>query len=176
MTGVIVSDDTDAAVARRLGFVDVRTGRARQDVPSTDSSIFGLTPGSRPVLSLEGEVVAVKQVPGGAGVSYGYTYRTSGPTTLALVGLGYSDGVPRLASNRARVLVGGAQRPLVGRIAMDQLVVDCGDHPPRPGDIAVLFGDPERDEPSAVDWAGWTERTPLDLTAGLGVRISRERR
>jgi len=171
-----VSDEADAQTARAAGFAEIIVGRAPSDVAATDASAYGLAAGSRPVLSLEGEVVAVKRVPADAGVSYGYTHRTARATTLALIGLGYSDGVPRLASNRARVLVAGAQRPLVGRIAMDQLVVECGDAEPRPGETAILFGDPERGEPSAAEWAGWTERAPLDLTAGLGVRILRERR
>src|SRR5690606_28513030 len=111
----------------------------------------------------------------GAGVSYGYTYRTGSPTTLALVGLGYADGVPRLASNRARVAIGGAPHPLVGRIAMDQVVVDLGDAAATPGDAVALFGDAPG-APAAADWAGWTGRSALALTAGLAPRIRREAR
>ena len=59
---------------------------------------------------------------------------------------------------------------------MDQFVVDCGDDVPELGSDAVLFGDPERGAPSALDWATATERTPLALTAGLGQRIVREAR
>ena len=121
-------------------------------------------------------MIAVKHVAAGAGVSYGYTHRTATPTTLALIGLGYADGVPRLASNRAQVLLAGGRRPLVGRIAMDQLVVDCGDSAPEVGATAVLFGDPARGEPSAAEWGVWTERDPLALLAGLGHRITREAR
>jgi alanine racemase len=169
-----VSDDRDADVARTVGFTDVRVGR-RPDL-AADTSAYGVSGRGRAVLSLMGEVIAVKQVAAGAGVSYGYTYRTAEATTLALIGLGYADGVPRLASNRAQVLLAGAKRPLVGRIAMDQLVVDCGGAEPEIGDAAVLFGDPERGEPSASEWGAWTERAPLALTAGLGRRIVREPR
>jgi len=176
LPGIIVSDEADAETARQAGFSDVRIGRAHHDVPATGPSAYGLADDARPVLTLEAEVVAVKQVPAGAGVSYGYTYRTTRGSTLALVGLGYSDGVPRLASNRAQVLVAGTPHPLVGRIAMDQLVVDCGDGSPVVGERAVLFGDTTRGEPSARDWATWTERMPLALTAGLGARIRREAR
>jgi alanine racemase len=140
------------------------------------AAAYGLAPGTRPVLTLIGEVVAVKRVGADAGVSYGYSYRTTAPTTLALIALGYADGVPRLASSRATVQVGSGLHPLVGRVAMDQFVVDCGDDVPELGSDAVLFGDPHRGAPSALDWATATERTPLDLTAGLGQRIAREAR
>jgi len=176
LTGVIVSDEVDASTAHGIGFADIRMGRRHFDTDAAPEAAYGFLPGTRPVLSLEAEVVAVKHVPAGAGVSYGYTFRTARPTTLALIGLGYSDGVPRLASNRAQVLVNGIRRPLVGRIAMDQLVVDCGDDQPTTGDIATLFGDPDHGAPPATDWAEWTERSPLDLTAGLGVRIARRPR
>jgi alanine racemase len=152
-------------------------GPRADDAPGViGAAAYGLAPGTRPVLTLIGEVVAVKRVGADAGVSYGYSYRTSGPTTLALIGLGYADGVPRLASNRATVRVGSAQHPLVGRVAMDQFVVDCGDDVPELGSDAVLFGDPDRGAPSAFDWATATERDPLALTAGLGQRIVREAR
>ncbi|MEO5919801.1 MAG: alanine racemase C-terminal domain-containing protein [Pseudolysinimonas sp.] len=171
---VIVSDERDAAVARPL-FVEVFTGRLPRDLAALGAAAYGLDPdaATRPVLTLVGEVVAVKHVGADAGVSYGYSYRTSSPSTLALVALGYADGVPRLASNRATVHVGSGLHPLVGRVAMDQFVVDCGDDIPELGSDAVLFGDPAAGVPSAHEWATATERDPLDLTAGLGARIAR---
>lgn len=170
--GIVVSDERDAGVAVAAGFGPgmVRVDRSGAD---GDSRAYGLTDGGRPVLSLTGEVVAVKGVAAGAGVSYGYTYRTATATKLALVALGYADGVPRLASNRARVLLGTATFPLVGRVAMDQFVLDVGDASVDVGAEAVLFGSPERGEPSALDWAGWTGRTPLAVTAGIAPRVER---
>lgn len=172
MTQIVVSDARDAQTARSFGFSDVVVGRTADVSPA--GAIYGTVRGSRPVLSLVGEVVAVKHVAAGAGVSYGYTHRTAHATTLALVGLGYADGVPRLASNRAEAMLEGARRPLVGRIAMDQLVLDCGMTEPELGQLVVLFGDAERGEPTAAEWADWTERDALALTAGLGLRILRE--
>lgn len=138
------------------------------------AAAYGLDPtaSTTPVLTLVGEVVAVKRVPPGSGVSYGYTYRTRLETVLALVGLGYADGVPRLASNRASVWIAGAAHPLVGRIAMDQFVVECGGTTPEVGEDAVLFGH-GHGVPRAFEWAELTARTPLELTAGLGPRIER---
>jgi alanine racemase len=175
VVSVVVSDERDAQVAR--GFFDgVLVGRLTRDTPAVGAAAYGLDPDAagRPVMTLVGEVVAVKHVGAGAGVSYGYSYRTTSPTTLALVALGYADGVPRLASNRATVHIGSATHPLVGRVAMDQFVVDCGDDVPELGGDAVLFGDPASGVPSAHEWATATERDPLDLTAGLGARVARE--
>jgi alanine racemase len=175
MTAVVVSDDRDAEVARRF-FDEVLIGRLPRDTDAIGASAYGLDPDAagRPVMTLVGEVVAVKHVGPDAGVSYGYSYRTAAPTTLALVALGYADGVPRLASNRATVHVGSGIHPLVGRVAMDQFVVECGDDIPELGSDAVLFGDPATGVPSAHEWATATEREPLDLTAALGARIARE--
>ncbi len=172
---VVVSDERDAEIVRPL-FAEVLVGRLPRETEAIGSAAYGLDPdaAARPVLTLVGEVVAVKHVGADAGVSYGYSYRTSSPTTLALVALGYADGVPRLASNRATVHVGAGVHPLVGRVAMDQFVVDCGDDIPELGSDAVLFGDPATGVPSTRDWATATEREPLDLTAGLGARIARE--
>lgn len=168
---VVVSDDRDAGVAQEAGFAPsaIRIDRRGTDA---DSSAYGFVTGS-PVMTLVGELIALKRVEAGAGVSYGYTYRTGAPTTLALVALGYADGVPRGASNRAQVAVGGATFPLVGRIAMDQLVLDVGDAKLELGADAVLWGDPARNEPTALDWGTWTTRDPWTLTAGLARRIAR---
>lgn len=169
---LIVSDERDAEVAIAAGFTPRAVHRDRRPSgASTDA--YGLQAGGRPALSLVGEVVALKAVEAAAGVSYGYSYRTSTATILALVALGYADGVPRLASNRAHVLVGETTHPVVGRIAMDQLVLDVGEAKIELGADAVLFGEPARGEPAAIDWATWTERDPLALTAGIATRVAR---
>ncbi|WP_309708725.1 alanine racemase C-terminal domain-containing protein [Pseudolysinimonas sp.] len=172
---IVVSNEQDATVAIAAGFRREAVHIAREPLVA-DPRAYGLGHDGRPVMSLIGEIVALKRVPPDAGVSYGYTYRTSVATTLALVALGYADGVPRLASNRVRVLVGDATFPLVGRIAMDQFVLDVGDAAIELGSDAVLFGDPARGEPSVLEWSGWTERDPLALTAGIASRVVRSAR
>lgn len=172
---IVVSDDRDAAAAVAAAFLPTYVHVDRFGYRA-GSDAYGLSGKGRPVMSVVGEVVAVKEVGRGEGVSYGYTYRAPHATRLALVALGYADGLPRLASNRARVLVGDSQHPLVGRIAMDQFMLDIGDADVEPGMDAVLFGDPERGEPSAIEWAEWTERTPLALTSGIAARVVRELR
>ncbi len=77
-------------------------------------------------MTVRAPVALTKRVPAGAGVSYGHTYFTERETTLALVPVGYADGVPRAAGNRAPVLAAGAQRTIAGRVCMDQFVLDVG--------------------------------------------------
>lgn len=175
ITAVLVSDEGAARPARAAGFTEVRVGRLPAPDADAVAAAYGLT-GPRPVLTVAGELLAVKRVPAGAGVSYGYTHRTSAPTALGLVGLGYADGIPRLASNRAELAIDGIRYRLVGRIAMDQLVVELGDATPPIGAEVVAFGDPAQGAPSVAEWAAWTERAPHALTAGLGPRLRREPR
>lgn len=120
-----------------------------------------------------GTVVNVKRVPAGRKVSYGYTYVTKDESTLALVNLGYADGAVRRASNLAPVRIGGETGVIAGRIAMDQCVVDLGDGQARPGDEAVLWGNPANDEPSIHHWSTLTGIPVLALLAAIGPRVAR---
>jgi len=120
-----------------------------------------------PVVEFSADVVSVKRVAAGSPVSYGYHYRTSQETTLALVAAGYADGVPRSASGRASVSLRGAQLPIAGRIAMDQFVVDAGDAPVVIGDRCVIWGH----TPSIEQWAQWAHRPEGALLAHIGHRV-----
>ena len=102
-------------------------------------------------MTVRAAVALAKRVPAGVGVSYGHTYTTGRETTLALVPVGYADGVPRRASNRGPVLAGGARRTIAGRVCMDQFVLDVGDAAVAAGDEVVLLG-PGR--PRRADRAG----------------------
>lgn len=132
----------------------------------------GLQTESTSVLSLVGEVVAVKHVPARSGVSYGYTYRTEVASVLALVGIGYADGLPRLGSNVAHALIGDVPALVAGRIAMDQLVLDVGEQAATVGDEVTIWGGAQGPA-SVTEWSEASRRTPADLTAGLGSRITR---
>ena len=155
---------------------------ARLDCVRLGIGIYGLSPfedrgpetlGLRPAMTLRGSVAAVRRVPKGQGVSYGYTYRTTGPTTLALVPLGYADGVPRAASGRAHVAIGGARYRIAGRVAMDQFVVDVGDDPVQVGDEVVLFGDGARGVPTAQEWAEAADTINYEIVTRIGPRVPR---
>ncbi|MDO9589907.1 MAG: alanine racemase, partial [Microcella sp.] len=106
---------------------------ARYDMVRFGIALYGIAPEPhlrdalplRPAMQLSADVVGVKRVPAGSGVSYGFAHRTRSATTLALVPLGYADGVPRAAVD-APVRIGEAALRLVGRVAMDQIVVDAG--------------------------------------------------
>jgi alanine racemase len=138
-------------------------------VPGLSSAELGITP----AMTLTARVAAVKDVPAGAGVSYGHTYRTDAATRLALVPIGYADGVPRHASNAAPVFIGGAIRRVSGRVAMDQFMVDVGEAQVDVGDEVVLFGDPARGVPSAVDWAEAAGTIDYEIVTRIGGRVVR---
>ncbi|MFB7865205.1 MULTISPECIES: alanine racemase [unclassified Streptomyces] len=133
------------------------------------SAAFGL----RPVMSLKASVALVKHVPGGHGVSYGHHYTTPGETTLGLIPVGYADGIPRHASGRGPVLVGGRVRTVAGRVAMDQFVVDLGGDTPEPGAEAVLFGPGDGGEPTAQDWAEAADTIAYEIVTRIGARVPR---
>lgn len=164
---------TEAAITRpELRFDLVRTGIGIYGLPASDT-IDAPALGLRPVMSLAGSVAAVRRVAPGTGISYGYTHRTSGETTLALVPLGYADGVPRSASNRAEVLIGGVRYPVVGRIAMDQFLVDVGDDAVTVGDEVVLWGDAAAGAPTAEEWAAWAGTIGYEIVTRVGARVPR---
>lgn len=164
---------THAAIAlpeTRLGCVRIGLGLyGLSPFPDRSSAELGL----RPAMTVRGAVAAVRRVPAGAGVSYGYDHRTERETTLALVPLGYADGVPRHASGRGPVRIGGRTFPVAGRVAMDQFVVDVGDHPVAVGDEVVLFGDPTLGVPSADDWARAAGTVNYEIVTRIGPRVPR---
>jgi alanine racemase len=146
--------------------------------------VYGLDPLDRPVadsplrpaMTLRARVVLAKRVPAGEGVSYGHEWTTPRETTLAVVPLGYADGVTRSLNRhgRMRVLINGAVRPVVGRVCMDQIVVDCGDADVREGDHAVLFGPGDDGEPTAQDWADEIGTIHYEVVTGVhGRRVTR---
>jgi alanine racemase len=147
------------------------------DLVRAGAALYGLQPvpglgaGLRPVMSLRSTVALTKRVPAGSGVSYGHRYSTERDTTLALVPLGYGDGVPIAATNAAPVLVAGRQHRVAGRVAMDQFVVDVGDDDVRPGDEVVLFGG--HGAPTAQDWATATGTIDYEIVTRVGARVPR---
>lgn len=145
----------------------VRTGIAAYGISPTEdlrSSDFGLTP----ALTLEAKVVAVRQANEGDGVSYGYLHRAGQNSNLALIPLGYGDGINRDASSEGPVAINGRTYLVAGRIAMDQFVVDVGSDEVAVGDVAVLFGDPGTGAPSVHDWADAADSIGYEIVTRLG--------
>lgn len=159
---------------------------AHFDLVRPGISVYGFSPiagpagesttaayGLRPAMTVRGRVLLTKRVPPGQGVSYGHLYTTDRETTLAVVPLGYADGVPRAGTNKLPVLLGGRRRTIAGRVCMDQFVLDVGDDLVRSGDEAVLFGPGDGGEPTADDWAHLLDTISYEIVTRIGGRTVR---
>ena len=135
----------------------------------------GLSPdlGLVPAMTVRAPLALVKGIAAGEGVSYGHTWIADEPTTVGLVPVGYGDGVPRHAGNRAEVWVAGARRPIRGRVCMDQVVVDLGGDRPEVGSEVVLWGPGSHGEPSARDWAAACGTIHYEIVTRIGGRMTR---
>jgi alanine racemase len=128
----------------------------------------------RPAMSFHSSIAFTKRVPAGESVSYGHTWTAQMETTLALIPVGYADGVPRGLSGRLDVWIAGERRPIVGRVSMDQIVADVGDADVRPGEPVVLFGDGAYGEPTAREWADRLGTIDYEIVTGMyRPRVSR---
>jgi alanine racemase len=155
----------------------------RYDLVRPGISVYGLSPGPGvgtaaelglvPAMTYTARVALAKRVPAGSGVSYGHRYRTGADTTLALVPVGYADGVPRAATNVAEVLLRARRRRIAGTVCMDQFVLDVGDDPVEAGDGVVLFGPGSDGEPTAQDWADALGTISYEIVTRLGARVPR---
>ncbi len=154
----------------------------RFDMVRPGIAMYGLTPipergdmGLRPAMTLKAPVVLMRSVKAGDGVSYGHTWVASRDTTLALVPLGYADGIFRSLSGRFAVSINGRRRPSVGRVCMDQFVVDLGPGPVdvRVGDEAILFGPGDHGEQTAQDWAELIGTINYEVVTSPRGRITR---
>jgi alanine racemase len=154
--------------------------RSHHTMSRVGAGLVGIDPSRttalRPALTLTAPLVDVRRVRGGTPVGYGHTWSSPEPTTLGLLPLGYADGLPRVASGRAEVLVRGRRRPLVGRISMDMAVVDLGRHGGEPGDVVTIFGPGDHGEPTVAEWAGWADTIEHEIVTGLGTRLPRTTR
>jgi alanine racemase len=147
-------------------------------------AVYGVSPGAEvgtaaelglvPAMTLRAPVALTKRVPAGQGVSYGHNYHTASETTLALVPLGYADGIPRHAGNRGPVQLAGSRYRVAGRVCMDQFVLDVGDAAVNAGDEAVVFGPGAAGEPTASDWAEAADTIAYEIVTRIGPRVRRE--
>lgn len=158
--------------------------RARHDLVRTGIAIYGIDPMSeagtaadlRPAMSLRADITLVKQLRSGDGVSYGLRYRFDDDATVAVVPLGYADGVPRrLSEVGGEVLVGGVRRPIRGVVTMDQLIIEVTEGPPAEvGDEVVLIGSQGEETITAAEWAQLLGTIPYEIVCGFGQRVPRE--
>ena len=133
-----------------------------------------------PAMSLRARIHLVKDVPAGSQVGYGGTAITKGDTKLAVIAMGYADGIPRNASSDAGVLIGNKMSPIIGRVSMDQFVVDLGsESQARAGDWAYLIGSPKRDSYTSANcytadsWAAACGTINYEIVTRISPRVAR---
>lgn len=177
--------------AERLGFrpevrhlsnsaATVTLPEAHFDLVRPGIAVYGLSPvpehgdfGLTPAMTLRTQLANVKHVGPDEGVSYGHQYFTKSDTTLALVPLGYADGIPRSATNKGPLSIGGRRYTISGRVCMDQFVVDVGDAAVAEGDAVVLFGPGRSGEPTAQEWADVLDTIHYEVVTRIGARVPR---
>lgn len=150
----------------------VRAGSARLGAGLVGIDGTGDT-GITPTATLTAPLTMTREVPVGAAVGYGHTWTATRPTRLGLVPLGYADGLPGAASGRAEVSIAGSRCAVVGRISMDQIVVDLNTTRAQAGDTVTIFGPGADGEPTAQDWAAWSGTLEHEILTGIGPRIER---
>lgn len=156
-------------------FTYARIGIALYGVWSSPGDNTRRRPSLRPVMTLQARIASVRQVAAGESVGYGRTFVASHQTGVAVVAIGYADGVPRaLSRGRGRVLVHGCYAPIIGRICMDQLMVDVtGISDVQPGDIATLIGTDGTETIRAEEVADAAGTISNELLSRLGARLTR---
>ncbi|GGC65032.1 alanine racemase [Hoyosella rhizosphaerae] len=154
----------------------------RFDMVRPGIALYGLSPvpergqmGLIPAMTVRGQVALVKKVAAGEGVSYGHVWTAPVDTTVALIPAGYADGVPRNLTGKFDVMLGGRRYPTVGRVCMDQFVVDLGAGATevREGDSAILFGTGAQGGPMAQEWADALGTIHYEVVTGIKGRAVR---
>jgi alanine racemase len=154
-------------------FNAVRVGLLQYGLPPVKDSLLDRLQ-TEPVLSFHSRVGLVKTLPKGTTVSYNRTCTLKRETRIALVTAGYADGVPRSASNRAQMLIRGRRCPVLGRVTMDQTVVDATDLPEvNVGDFVTLIGRQGGDTITMREFCEWTGMIPWEVFCAITKRVQR---
>ena len=156
--------------------------RLHYDMVRVGLAIYGLYPANhlqnhiklQPVLQLKARVTQVKTIAAGTGVSYGHHFIAPQEMRLAVVGIGYADGVPRRLSNQMQVLIRGQRVPQIGAITMDQIMLDVSSIPDlQEGEIVTLLGEQGKEQISADDWANCLNTISWEILCGFKHRLPR---
>ena len=162
----------------------LKNGAAAFDMVRTGIAMYGLTPdfntlgnsqslGLRPAMQLRAALYLVKDVPAGSPVGYGATEKTSRDTKLGVVAMGYADGIPRIAHD-AGIWCAGKRAPIIGRVSMDQFVVDLGpESKAQSGDWVTIFGNGAHGEYTADDWGSAPQSINYEIVTRIGPRVPR---
>ncbi|MEO0968822.1 MAG: alanine racemase [Cyanobacteria bacterium J06639_18] len=160
----------------------LRDRNLHYDMVRVGIAIYGLYPATylretidlRPVLQVKARVTQVKTISEGTGVSYGYQFIAPRELRIAVVGIGYADGVPRNLSNKMQVLVRGKRVEQIGAITMDQLILDITDVPHiQQGEIVTLLGQQGKEKISADEWANQLNTISWEIVCGFKHRLPR---
>lgn len=147
------------------------------DMVRVGAGLVGIDPSESVALQgaarLTASVVHSSVVPAGTPVGYGGAYVTERATRLSVIGVGYADGIPRELAVGAAVAIDGIRCPIVGRVSMDQIVVDTGDLTLPRGTTAVVFGPEGGAVPTVQEWARWAGSIPHTIVTGIGRRVER---
>lgn len=173
----------------RIPLLHVSNSAGIIDMPELDMDmvrpgimLYGLYPSGtvshesvklKEVMSLKARVAHVKELPPGTGISYGHTYFTRGTELIATLPIGYADGYSRMLTGKAHVLVQGHRVPVVGRICMDQCMVNVTGLDVKPGDVVTLFGGEEAEKIWIDDVADWLGTNPHEVICRIDKRIPR---
>jgi alanine racemase len=143
--------------------------------PSRDMAEIKILEGLKPILRLDSRIALVKELPAGHSCGYGRTFQAQRPTRIGIVPLGYADGYRRSFSNKAVMLIDHCPVPVIGRVSMDQTIVDLTDQPQvNTGHVVTVISE-KRDDPNSVEALAELANTiPHEITCLLGRRIARQ--
>lgn len=156
--------------------------RLHYDMVRVGLAIYGVYPAThlqnqiklQPVLQLKARVTQVKIIAAGTGVSYGHNYNAYEEMRLAVVGIGYADGVPRHLSNQMQVLIRGQRVSQIGAITMDQIMLNVDSIPDlQEGEIVTLLGEQGQEQISVDDWANLLKTISWEILCGFKHRLPR---
>ncbi len=164
-----VSNSAMSLVAPEVNYAMIREGISLYGYPPVKTDLP-----FQPALRWETEVVFIKQVDAGQSISYGCTFTAEKPMRIATVAVGYGDGYHRLMSNRGYMLVGGKRAKIVGRICMDQTMIDVTDIPDvKAGSQVVLIGTQGNETIDAEELATWAETISYEVLLAITTRVPR---
>lgn len=168
-----IANSAALLVDRAYHFDRVRAGLALYGLAPAPH-LAGILP-LRPVMSVKARITQIKAIEPGEGVSYGHRYVADRPTRVAVVGIGYADGVPRNLSNQMQVLIRGRRVAQIGSITMDQLMLDVTDLPDdlMPGEVVTLLGEDGGDRIGAEDWANLLGTIAWEILCSFKHRLPR---
>lgn len=173
---------------KRPYFIHMANSGAILDIPESyfdavrpGISIYGHYPSTetscsiklRQVMTLKTIVTHIRQMPAGFPISYGRRWITQKPTKIAVLPLGYADGIIRSLTNKGEVLIQGRRYPMVGTVTMDHVMVDVGDNPIIPGDEVIVWGESQQGAIQALEVAEKAGTISYELICGVSKRVKR---